>query len=176
MQECSVPKDSPFSIQPPTSVPSHSINTESLRGPLEISPSPLHQTLQHQSKSFPPRLQRTPSISSQSSLDSAPSRHSVSSEVSSCYGAQLSSVKNISFVPRIQLCFIYCYFVWRFSLINFVSHRKSEKTWNWFYILFYKKHKKERHTREFCVTTRMLLEKFKTFCNSFSKTLHLNNK
>lgn len=77
-QECSVPKDSPIPIQPPTSVPSHSINTESLRGPLEISPSPLHQQLQHQSKSFPPRLQRTPSISSQSSLDSAPSRHSVS--------------------------------------------------------------------------------------------------
>lgn len=73
-----MPKDSPIPIQPPTSVPSHSINTESLRGPLEISPSPLHQQLQHQSKSFPPRLQRTPSISSQSSLDSAPSRHSVS--------------------------------------------------------------------------------------------------
>ncbi|XP_063695465.1 synaptotagmin-6 [Culicoides brevitarsis] len=76
LQECSVPKDSPIPIQPPTSVPSHSINTELLRGPLEISPSPLHQQLQHQSRSFPPRLQRTPSISSQSSLDSAPSRHS----------------------------------------------------------------------------------------------------
>lgn len=65
-------------MQPPTSVQPHTVNTEMLRGPLEIIPSPLHSHLQHQSKSFPPRLQRTPSISSQSSLDSAPSRHSVS--------------------------------------------------------------------------------------------------
>jgi synaptotagmin-6 len=65
-------------VQPPTSVPAHTVNIDSLRGPLEVSPSPLHSHLQHQSKSFPPRLQRTPSISSQSSLDSAPSRHSVS--------------------------------------------------------------------------------------------------
>lgn len=64
----------PHAVQPHTSVPAHSVNTESLRGPLEISPSPLHSYLQHQSKSFPPRLQRTPSVSSQSSLDSAPSR------------------------------------------------------------------------------------------------------
>lgn len=42
------------------------------------SPSALHSPLQHQSKSFPPRLQRTPSISSQSSLDSTPTRQSVS--------------------------------------------------------------------------------------------------
>lgn len=47
-------------------------------GSLESTPSPLHLHLQHQSKSFPPRLTRTPSISSQSSLDSAPSRTSVS--------------------------------------------------------------------------------------------------
>ncbi|KAH8294367.1 hypothetical protein KR054_011708 [Drosophila jambulina] len=45
-----------------------------LRGPAEVFHSPLH--LHHQSRSFPPRLQRTPSISSQSSVDSAPSRHS----------------------------------------------------------------------------------------------------
>ncbi|KAH8332200.1 hypothetical protein KR074_005535 [Drosophila pseudoananassae] len=48
--------------------------TEILRGPAEVFHSPLH--LHHQSRSFPPRLQRTPSISSQSSVDSAPSRHS----------------------------------------------------------------------------------------------------
>lgn len=47
-------------------------------GSLETAPSPLHSHLQHQSKSFPPRLTRTPSVSSQSSLDSAPSRTSVS--------------------------------------------------------------------------------------------------
>lgn len=41
------------------------------------SPSTLHSPLQHQSKSFPPRLNRTPSISSQSSIDSTPTRHSV---------------------------------------------------------------------------------------------------
>lgn len=51
----------------------HSVNT-----PLDISQSALHSPLQHQSKSFPPRLQRTPSISSQSSLDSTPTRQSVS--------------------------------------------------------------------------------------------------
>lgn len=39
--------------------------------------APVHSYLQHQSKSFPPRLQRTPSVSSQSSLESAPSRVSV---------------------------------------------------------------------------------------------------
>jgi len=50
--------------------------TDILRGPAEVFHSPLH--LHHQSRSFPPRLQRTPSISSQSSVDSAPSRHSVS--------------------------------------------------------------------------------------------------
>ncbi|XP_030385024.1 synaptotagmin-5 isoform X2 [Scaptodrosophila lebanonensis] len=52
----------------------HGINAEVMRGPAEVFHSPLH--LHHQSRSFPPRLQRTPSISSQSSVDSAPSRHS----------------------------------------------------------------------------------------------------
>lgn len=42
------------------------------------STAALHSPLQHQSKSFPPRLQRTPSISSQSSIDSTPTRQSVS--------------------------------------------------------------------------------------------------
>lgn len=53
------------------------LNTGSLEA-ATAAPSPLHSQLQHQSKSFPPRLTRTPSISSQSSLDSAPSRTSVS--------------------------------------------------------------------------------------------------
>lgn len=61
-------------VQPNTSIPAHSVNTENFRGSLDISPSPQHSYLQHQSKSFPPRLQRTPSVSSQSSLDSAPPR------------------------------------------------------------------------------------------------------
>lgn len=42
------------------------------------SEAALHSPLQHQSKSFPQRLQRTPSISSQSSIDSTPTRQSVS--------------------------------------------------------------------------------------------------
>ncbi|XP_036325589.1 synaptotagmin-7 isoform X2 [Rhagoletis pomonella] len=63
-------------IQPPSTLggSAHIINADVLRGPTEALHSPLH--LHHQSRSFPPRLQRTPSISSQSSVDSAPSRHS----------------------------------------------------------------------------------------------------
>ncbi|XP_037041700.1 synaptotagmin-5 [Bradysia coprophila] len=75
LEECNVIRE-PHAIQPVSSVPAHTVNTEHLRGPLEVTPSPLHSYLQHQSKSFPPRLQRTPSVSSQSSLDSAPSRQS----------------------------------------------------------------------------------------------------
>lgn len=67
-------------IQPASHLPVHAVNTEALRHPLDIAGSPLHGHLQHQSKSFPPRLQRTPSISSQSSLDSAQSRQSVSDD------------------------------------------------------------------------------------------------
>lgn len=67
MNEC-------HAIQTSSSVSPNTMNADQLRGLLEISPSPLHTYLQHQSKSFPPRLQRTPSVSSQSSLDSAPSR------------------------------------------------------------------------------------------------------
>lgn len=79
-QECNVIRE-PHAIQPVSSVPAHTVNTELLRGPLEVTPSPLHSYLHHQSKSFPPRLQRTPSISSQSSLDSAPSRQSVNADI-----------------------------------------------------------------------------------------------
>lgn len=76
-QECNLTRD-PQPIQPMSSGSSHSINPDILRSPLDLRSSPLHSHLQHQSKSFPPRLQRTPSVSSQSSLDSAPSRQSVS--------------------------------------------------------------------------------------------------
>ncbi|XP_017841905.1 synaptotagmin-7 isoform X1 [Drosophila busckii] len=55
-------------------LPHHPLSADALRGPSEVFHSPLH--LHHQSRSFPPRLQRTPSISSQSSVDSAPSRQS----------------------------------------------------------------------------------------------------
>ncbi|XP_037939867.1 synaptotagmin-5 [Teleopsis dalmanni] len=66
-EEVNVTKESQ-PIQPPSTLGStHTVNAEVLH-------SPLH--LHHQSRSFPPRLQRTPSISSQSSIDSAPSRHS----------------------------------------------------------------------------------------------------
>ncbi|KAL7734965.1 hypothetical protein ACLKA6_011230 [Drosophila palustris] len=78
-EEINISKESQ-PIQPPTQlhgipcVPNHPIPTDVLRGPSEVFHSPLH--LHHQSRSFPPRLQRTPSISSQSSVDSAPSRQS----------------------------------------------------------------------------------------------------
>ncbi|XP_037904640.1 synaptotagmin-6 isoform X1 [Hermetia illucens] len=75
LEECNLARE-PHAIQPLASVPAHTVNTEMLRGPLEVTPSPLHTHLQHQSKSFPPRLTRTPSVSSQSSVDSAPSRQS----------------------------------------------------------------------------------------------------
>ncbi|XP_031635714.1 synaptotagmin-6 [Contarinia nasturtii] len=52
------------------------VNTIETSSSSSQSPSVLHSPLQHQSKSFPPRLQRTPSISSQSSLDSTPTRQS----------------------------------------------------------------------------------------------------
>ncbi|KAL9902771.1 synaptotagmin beta isoform 2-T2 [Glossina fuscipes fuscipes] len=52
----------------------HTANADVLRGHSEVLNSPLH--LHHQNRSFTPRLKRTPSISSQSSVDSAPSRQS----------------------------------------------------------------------------------------------------
>ncbi|KAM8709382.1 hypothetical protein ACLKA7_016223 [Drosophila subpalustris] len=78
-EEINISKESQ-PVQPPTQLhgipgaPNHPIPTDALRGPSEVFHSPLH--LHHQSRSFPPRLQRTPSISSQSSVDSAPSRQS----------------------------------------------------------------------------------------------------
>ncbi|EDW19713.1 synaptotagmin-3 isoform X1 [Drosophila mojavensis] len=78
-EEVNISKES-HTIQPATQlhgipyVPTNPIPSDILRGPAEIFHSPLH--LHHQSRSFPPRLQRTPSISSQSSMDSAPSRQS----------------------------------------------------------------------------------------------------
>lgn len=80
LQEVNVAKESQH-IQPASQmhgmpcIPNHPITTDVMRGPGEGYHSPLH--LHHQSRSFPPRLQRTPSISSQSSVDSAPSRQSV---------------------------------------------------------------------------------------------------
>lgn len=53
----------------------HTVNADVVRGHTEVLHSPLH--LHHQNRSFTPRLQRTPSVSSQSSVDSAPSRQSV---------------------------------------------------------------------------------------------------
>lgn len=81
LKECNLTRET-HTVQPLQSVAVHGVNTENLRGPLEVSPSPLHSHLQHQSRSFPPRLQRTPSVSSQSSLDSTPSRNSLNSSVS----------------------------------------------------------------------------------------------
>ncbi|EDW26248.1 GL25921 [Drosophila persimilis] len=84
-EEVNIAKESQ-PIQPPTQMhglamgvnhhmgPGTVAGSDILRGPVEVFHSPLH--LHHQSRSFPPRLQRTPSISSQSSVDSAPSRHS----------------------------------------------------------------------------------------------------
>ncbi|XP_062131140.1 synaptotagmin-11 isoform X1 [Drosophila sulfurigaster albostrigata] len=78
-EEVNISKESQ-PIQPPTQlhgipgVPNHPMPGDVMRGPAEVFHSPLH--LHHQSRSFPPRLQRTPSISSQSSVDSAPSRQS----------------------------------------------------------------------------------------------------
>ncbi|KDR13859.1 Synaptotagmin-9, partial [Zootermopsis nevadensis] len=59
-------------VQPVPTVAPHSVNPELMRSPLDSSP-----ILTHQSKSYPggqPRLARTPSVSSQSSLDSSVSR------------------------------------------------------------------------------------------------------
>ena len=59
-------------VQPAPTVAPHAVNPELLRTPLDSSP-----VLTHQSKSYPggqPRLARTPSVSSQSSLDSSISR------------------------------------------------------------------------------------------------------
>lgn len=64
------------------------------------SSSALHSPLQHQSKSFPPRLQRTPSISSQSSIEcssSTPTRQSVSSNKLNFIGISFKRKISIEF-------------------------------------------------------------------------------
>ncbi|XP_021930564.1 synaptotagmin-5 isoform X3 [Zootermopsis nevadensis] len=70
-QEFNVAKEQ-HAVQPVPTVAPHSVNPELMRSPLDSSP-----ILTHQSKSYPggqPRLARTPSVSSQSSLDSSVSR------------------------------------------------------------------------------------------------------
>lgn len=66
-------------IQPPQTSSSQSLSSDLLKTPLEIGSTSTSQNvaLQHQSKSYPggqPHLCRTPSVSSQSSLDSSVSR------------------------------------------------------------------------------------------------------
>ncbi|PNF39650.1 hypothetical protein B7P43_G05637 [Cryptotermes secundus] len=59
-------------VQPAQTVAPHSVNPDLMRSPLDASP-----VLTHQSKSYPggqPHLARTPSVSSQGSLDSSASR------------------------------------------------------------------------------------------------------
>jgi hypothetical protein len=59
-------------VQPAQTVAPHSVNPDFMRSPLDASP-----VLTHQSKSYPggqPHLARTPSVSSQGSLDSGASR------------------------------------------------------------------------------------------------------
>ncbi|KAF5285001.1 hypothetical protein FQR65_LT02313 [Abscondita terminalis] len=65
-------------IQPPQHVSSHALTAELLKTPLEVCQNTQNvPALQHQSKSYPggqPPLCRTPSVSSQSSLESSASR------------------------------------------------------------------------------------------------------
>lgn len=71
LKEFNVAKEQ-HAVQPVPTVAPHSVNPELMRSPLDSSP-----VLTHQSKSYPggqPRLARTPSVSSQSSLDSSVSR------------------------------------------------------------------------------------------------------
>ncbi|XP_054269424.1 synaptotagmin-5 isoform X1 [Macrosteles quadrilineatus] len=63
-------------VQPVATVAAHAVNTELLHSPLEVSPGAV---LTHQSRSYPGvqgHLSRTPSVSSQSSLDSSISKQS----------------------------------------------------------------------------------------------------
>jgi hypothetical protein len=71
LKEFNVAKEQ-HAVQPAQTVAPHSVNPDLMRSPLDASP-----VLTHQSKSYPggqPRLARTPSVSSQSSLDSSASR------------------------------------------------------------------------------------------------------
>ncbi|GLV35762.1 Synaptotagmin beta [Carabus blaptoides fortunei] len=65
-------------VQPPHQGTTHSVTSEIPRTPLELGPGSVGAPLlQHQSRSYPtgqPHLTRTPSVSSQSSLDSGISR------------------------------------------------------------------------------------------------------
>lgn len=65
-------------IQPPQNASAQALTAELMKMPLELcSASQGSHSLQHQSKSYPggqPLLCRTPSVSSQSSLDSSASR------------------------------------------------------------------------------------------------------
>ncbi|KAF2901710.1 hypothetical protein ILUMI_04471, partial [Ignelater luminosus] len=76
-QEFNVAKEQ-HKIQPPQNVSSHALTAELLKTPLELCQnSSSVPALQHQSKSYPggqPPLCRTPSVSSQSSLESSASR------------------------------------------------------------------------------------------------------
>jgi hypothetical protein len=71
LKEFKVAKEK-HTVQPVRTVAPHSVNPELMRSQLDSSP-----VLTHQSKSYPggqPRLARTPSVSSQGSLDSSISR------------------------------------------------------------------------------------------------------
>lgn len=73
LQVFNVPKEQHV-VQPVATVAAHSVNTELLHSPLEVSPGAV---LTHQSRSYPGvqgHLSRTPSVSSQSSLDSSISK------------------------------------------------------------------------------------------------------
>nr|CAD7201533.1 unnamed protein product [Timema douglasi] len=72
-QEFNVAKEQ-HTVQPVRTVASHAVNSEMMRTPHDSSP-----VLTHQSRSYPggqPRLARTPSVSSQGSLDSGSHRGS----------------------------------------------------------------------------------------------------
>lgn len=65
-------------VQPPQNVSANALTAELLKTPLELCQNASNvPALQHQSKSYPggqPPLCRTPSVSSQSSLESSASR------------------------------------------------------------------------------------------------------
>lgn len=69
-----------LNIQPPQNASAQQMTAEILKTPLDLCSAPVQPpqpSLQHQSKSYPggqPLLCRTPSVSSQSSLDSTASK------------------------------------------------------------------------------------------------------
>ncbi|KAJ8982658.1 hypothetical protein NQ317_019059 [Molorchus minor] len=76
-QEFNVEKEH-LNVQPPQNASAQSLTAEILKTPLDLCSAPIApHSLQHQSKSYPggpPVLCRTPSVSSQSSLDSTASK------------------------------------------------------------------------------------------------------